>query len=162
MARRTLTANDLRALAEAADGVRDRPAYVVWGPDGPELKAEPPSASADVIFECATSNIVPNRAKLRSMTIDPPMVTTGGAAVTDLATLHDAMFWSEAAVEKFVLPYYIRSGGPELAERIRKAFNHPSVIAIAHLPDSAPILLTAIRSRNGMEALTLSELEALL
>ncbi|HEY8309798.1 MAG TPA: hypothetical protein VIG47_04545 [Gemmatimonadaceae bacterium] len=162
MGKRTLTANDLRALAEAADGARDKPAYVVWGDDGPELKTERPPASTEVIFECATNNVVPNRAKLHSITLDPPVVTSHGKTVTDIVTRYDAMFWSEAALEKFVLPYYLGSGKPELVDRIRKAFNHASVVAIMHLPDSSPIILSSIQSSEGVRALTLHEFEALL
>jgi hypothetical protein len=160
MAKRSLTANDLRALAEAADGIRDKPAYVVWGDAGPELKTKRPAASTEVIFECVTDNIVPHRAKLRSITLEPSVMTTHGRPVTDIATRYDAMFWSEAAVEKFVLPYYIQSGHPELVDRLRKAFKHASVMAVAHLPESSPLLLISTESGNEVRALTLQEFEA--
>ena len=156
---RRMTANDLRKLAEAVDGIRDVPAYVVWGKDGPAVTEERPELE-DVIFECMTKNTDPNRAKFRSITLDPPVVRSDGHPMTDIAAQFDAMFWSEAAVEKFVLPYYIRMGTPEEVSRIRKAFNHESVFAAIHMPDSTSYMLTSIRRRAALEALTLQEFEA--
>ncbi len=158
---RQMTANDLRKLAEAVDGIRDVPAYVVWGKDGPTVTKERPE-HGEPIFECMTKNTEPGRAKFRSITLDPAVVKADGKPMTDIAAQFDAMFWTEAAVEKFVLPYYMRMEAPEEVSRIRKAFNHESVFATTHMPDSTTCMLTSIRSRNSLEALTLREFEALL
>jgi hypothetical protein len=45
---------------------------------------------------------------------------------------YDAFFWSEAALRKFVLPYYANLIGPEYATEIRAAFRDPEVLLMAH------------------------------
>ncbi|HEY5086674.1 MAG TPA: hypothetical protein VII66_04860 [Gemmatimonadaceae bacterium] len=159
MEKRQLTANDLRKLAEAVDGIRDEPAYVVWGTNGPEVQTNRP-ASEDVMFECMTKNENPDRAELRSIILDPPVVTSDGKLLADLAARADAMFWSEAAVEKFVIPYYVRFSTSQEVDRIRKAFSHASVVALIHLPDSTSLVLTSVRTGRAMEILTLQEFES--
>jgi hypothetical protein len=156
---RRMTAGDLRRLAEAVDGVRDVPAYVVWGTDGPVVTQDRPHAD-EVVFECMTNNSVPQRTRLRSITLEPALVTSDGKPVPDIAVRFDAAFWSEAAVEKFVLPYYTRMATVSEAVRMRKAFNHTSVAAMLHMPDSTSRMLTSIRRSGALEALTLLEFEA--
>lgn len=162
MARRTLSANELRRLAEAVDGVRDRSAYIVWGANGPVVKTSV-GQSDDVMAECETSNVVGNRPKFTSITIDPPLVDDRGTPVTDFASRYDAMFWSEAAVEKFVLPYYLRFRTPKQVDEIRTLFNHPSVYSILHLPLTDCIFTSTARTKGRtLEALTAAELRAAL
>ncbi len=158
MEERQLTANDLRRLAEAVDGIRDQPAYVTWGKYGPEVTTEPPAAR-DVIFECVTKSAQPDRAKLRLITVDSGIVDAGGRPITDLATRADAMFWSEAAVEKFVLPYYIRSSTPGEVARMAKAFDNVNVVATTHMPDSTSMLIVRGGDAN-LRMVTLQEFEA--
>lgn len=159
MEARRITAGDLRKLAEAVDGVRDVPAYVVWGKDGPVVTQDRPAAD-EVVFECVTNNSVPQRTRLYSITLEPSVVTSDGTPVTNVATRFDAVFWSEAAVEKFVLPYYTRVATAAEAVRMRRAFNHTSVAAMMHMPDSTSRMLTNVRRSGALEALTLSEFEA--
>ncbi len=154
-----ITASDLRRLAEAVDGVRDVPAYVVWGKDGPVVTQDRPPAD-EVVFECVTNNSVPQRARLHSITLEPGVVTSDGKPVTNFAAKFDAIFWSEAAVEKFVLPYYARVATVGEAARMRKAFNHPSVAAMIHMPDSTSGMLSNVRRSGALEALTVAEFEA--
>lgn len=162
MARRTLSANELRRLAEAVDGIRDTKAYVVWGANGPEVKTSV-AAGDDVIAECETNNVVGNRPRFRSIGIDPPLVDRSGRPVKDLASHYDAMFWSEPAVEKFVLPYYLRFHTPAEVDAIRSAFNHVSVYAVIHPPLSDFLCLSSARTDGKtLEALTLEELRAAL
>lgn len=158
MEARQLTAGDLRRLAEAVDGIRDVPAYVVWGESGPVITKDPP-APEEVIFQCMTKSATPDRTKLRSIALDPAVVAPDGK-VMDVAGQFDAMFWSEAAVEKFVLPYYMHVGTPDEVTRILDAFNHASVAAMLHLPDSTHCVLTSVRRRSSFEVLTLKEFEA--
>lgn len=162
MARRTLSANELRRLAEAVDGVRDQSAYIVWGANGPEVKTSV-GRSDDVMAECETNNIVRARATFDAITSDPRIVDDTGAPITDFASRYDAMFWSEAAVEKFVLPYYLRFRTPEEVDEIRTLFNHPSVYSILHLPLTDCIFTSSARTDGRtVEALTAAELRAAL
>jgi hypothetical protein len=162
MARRTLSANELRRLAEAVDGIRDRKAYVVWGADGPEVKTRV-SATDDVMAECETTNVVRGRSRFDSISIDPPLVDRGGKRVSDVASRCDALFWSEPAVEKFVLPYYLRFRTPRQVDTIRDLFDQPSVYAIMHLPLSGCVFLASTRTEGRtIEALTQEELQAAL
>lgn len=162
MARRTLSANELRRLAEAVDGIRDEKAYVVWGESGPEVKTSVEKGD-DVMAECETRNVVSGRSRFHSIIVDPPVVDGSGRRVTDFASRYDAMFWSEAAVEKFVLPYYLRFRTPADVDTIRTLFNHPSVYSIVHLPLTDCIFLTSARTDGkAIEALTLEELRAAL
>lgn len=159
MARRTLSANELRRLAEAVDGMRDQPAYIVWGANGPEVKTGI-GRGDDVMAECETSNVVRERPRFTSITVAPPVVDDSGTPVTDIASRYDAMFWTEAAVEKFVLPYYLRFLTPADVDVIRVLFNRPLVYAIAHLPLTDCIFLTSVRTGGKrIEALTLEEMK---
>jgi len=147
-------------IAEAVDGVRDTKAYVVWGRTGPEVRTQLEPGD-DVMVECETDNAVKRRARLAAITLDPAVTDGAGRPVTDIATRYDAMFWSESAVEKFVLPYYMRYRTPAEVGRIRGAFDHPSIYAMVHPPASGVLLMTSIRSKGkSLEALTLEEFEA--
>lgn len=164
-----LSADDLRKIAESVDGIRDKPAYVFWTESGPQVTSERPS-DEDLILECETQNDVRPRPKFRSIALDPPMLAKKdavpgdpGKPVRNAAVEFDALCWSEAAVDKFILPYYIRLNTPEYVGRILKAFNHPDAYAIAHVPLSDIMFLTALRTKGeALEALTLEEFEALL
>lgn len=157
MERRHLTANDLRRLAEAVDGVRDETAYVVWGNTGPEVRTQRP-ASDEVIFECMTSNSEPERARIRAITLHPPVVASDGTPLTDFATRFDAMFWSEAAVEKFMIPYYIRFSSREHIDRMRAAFKQKHVVAMLHLPETTSRFLVRVGGGEALSVLSLDEM----
>ena len=160
MARRTLSANELRRLAEAVDGIRDAKAYVIWGASGPEVRTSV-KPTDDVMAECETRNVVHHRRSFDSITIDPPVVDGRGRPVRDLAKRYDAMFWSEAAVEKFALPYYLRFRTPAEVDAIRTAFDQASVCAMIHPPLSDCLYLSSARTDGKtLEVLTLAELRA--
>lgn len=160
MDRRPLTANELRRLAEAVDGIRDEPAYVVWSGGKPKVTRRLLDTD-ELIVECETKSDLPARPAFNSIVLDPPMVDQHRVPVTKLSSKYDAMFWSEAAVEKFVIPYYARINTANDVARIRKAFNHQSVYAMVHLPLTEVSVLTALRTGGkGVEALSLREFEA--
>lgn len=165
MAKRSLTASELRRLAEAADGIRDQTAYVVWGTNGPEVKTRLEKGD-ELIVECETSSEVKARPVFKSIALDPPIVDSEGNPVTHVEAKYDAMFWSEAAVEKFVIPYYARFMTPDDLVRIMTAFNHPASIAMIHPPLSDAQFVTSLRTsrtgKSGVEVLGLREFEALL
>ncbi|MGI9091259.1 MAG: hypothetical protein ACR2GG_09165 [Gemmatimonadaceae bacterium] len=160
--RPTLTANQLRRLAEKVDGMRDQTVYVVWVDGKPRVKSELEQGD-ELIFTCETKNRVPQRPKFKSIALDPPVLNADGTVITDVAERFDAMFWSEAAVEKFVLPYYSRFKTADEINRLQRVFNQPSVYALVHMPDTSSFVLTSIRTgEKGLEILTIQELEGLL
>jgi hypothetical protein len=59
----------------------------------------------------------------------------GGADICLDGDKYDAVFWSNAAVEKFLVPYYTNVGGPEEAMRML-AQNKQDMMVIVHLPGS--------------------------
>lgn len=165
MAKRSITASELRRLAEAADGIRDQPAYLVWGAQGPEVKTTL-GKDDELIVECETKNSVQSRPAFKTITLDPPVVDRDGKPVTHVAGQYDAMFWSEAAVEKFVVPYYAQFNTAHHIARIMTAFNHPASIGMIHPPLSdikfMTSMRTAVRKQDGVEILSLNEFEAML
>jgi hypothetical protein len=165
MAKRTLTASELRRLAEAADGIRDQAAYVVWGAHGPEVKTKLGKGD-ELIVECDTRSQVADRPEFQAITLDPPMVDSAGNPVSHVQSKYDAMFWSEASVEKFVIPYYSRFMTPHHLVRIMAAFNHPATTAMIHPPLSEIQFLTSVRTakagQKGVEVMGLKEFEAAL
>jgi hypothetical protein len=162
MEKRLLTADELRKLAEAVDGIRDRSAYLVWTASGEPQAKTSLDPDDELIVECETRNAAPERQSFRSIMLDPPMLDEKGNPVTDLPAKYDAMFWSEAAVEKFVLPYYARLNKPSVVTAMLQAFNHPSVCAVIHPPLSYIRFVTSIRTGDrGFEALDLREFESL-
>ena len=72
--------------------------------------------------------------------------TVSGAAIRlslgdrPLQDEFDAFWWSESAIEKFVLPYYLRlvgsTGIAELEDGFRRGFRRGVVAGLAHRPDS--------------------------
>lgn len=70
----------------------------------------------DVVVRTATNAVAPARPVLSSMSVgvDGPVVHG------DMAAKYDAIFWSEAAVEKFVIPYYAAKSMWRAAHVIRQ------------------------------------------
>lgn len=149
-----LTANDVRRLAEALDGYRGDPVQVVlrdgalvWLPNG-----EQPKTGDRPLFDVQTKDTNPARPALKAIRLEP-MVTApgGGDAVDDVLTVFDALFWTEAAVSKFVLPYYMRFYSPEDVHKLWLAFlgmnadgtldGENEILAFGHLPFSEPSLV---------------------
>lgn len=160
MDKRPITANELRKLAEAADGIRDEPAFLVWRDGIPKITRRVES-SDELIMECRTPASAPRRPSFKSIHLDPPMVDQAQVPVPDIATRFDAMFWSDSAFEKFAVPYYARISTQNELERIRAAFYSSTTFAMIHPPLSNATFLSSARTGgNGLEALTLRDLEA--
>jgi hypothetical protein len=117
-------ANEVRKLAEAADGTRGRDVFFVV--DGDELKP-------------ATSRPGPGK----GITVNTEFHGPGLRGAESLTVTHgtippnaDAAFTSQSAFEKFVLPYYIRTRSvDELKEMLTKAYAEGITCAF-HDPDS--------------------------
>lgn len=132
-----IESHKLRALAEAADGVRGNRVFLVHraATDTFDIVAVVDNATDTVILECRTMNTMPNRPEVEKVDFKvrgkPPKELKGDK--------FDAVFWTESAVEKFVLPYYARLFGPESGTRINALladFNQTDVAGVVHLPKS--------------------------
>jgi hypothetical protein len=153
---RTMSYQDLRKMAEAAASFRGKEFWMVIGPEGWEARTEEPEPGPDhVAIRCRND---PTAAR--------PEVTraelgTSAVAKADLLRLKvggreeraDAVFWSAAAVEKFLVPYYASVYGNQAAPEIAKlvqvldsppvgggegdpAGASPDAFALAHIPRS--------------------------
>jgi len=163
MAKRPLTANELRKLAEAADGIRDKTAYVVWSGDEPQVKTKLDEGD-ELIVECETRNSASGRSAFKSITLDPPLIDADGNVIENIVDKYDAMFWSESAIEKFVIPYYAHVRSPRDLQRIGDAYIHPTTMALLHPPASNIQYMMARRSaksgKEGVEVLDLKDFES--
>lgn len=131
--KRTLTANDLRWLGEGADGDRDKDCVVAWV--GNELKVvEKKSSGPDepLVLHVRTPSRGPGmRGGLKvSITFekDEPI---------PLDSTIDAIFLTQSAVEKFVLPYYMRMQDPEWIAETRDALYRKDIVATLHASPSS-------------------------
>lgn len=129
--RRTLTANQLRRLAEWADGVRGVTLQMVVDDQGARLEQvrdfdEVPPGT--VLISTESRN--PNRKIPARVDVIKP--STGKPHSLDTKRF-DAVCWSEAALEKFFVPYYVRFYSEEEFAKLRNAFSTGEVIAVAHI-----------------------------
>lgn len=173
----------LRLIAEAASGARGVPVQFVALPDGTIEenrkgdRVPPPDA---VVIPAFTKDKVPNKPQLTEALIQ----AEGVDKPIDLLNLPngmgaaDAVFWSESAVEKFLIPYYASVYGNQAALAVGdllEAFHgdrggrgevtplDAETYALAHIPKSEYVLLggksdigndLAVIYRDGTNALT--------
>jgi len=110
----TLNAEQLRILSDAASGYRGGdPFWIIYRGDEPPTVVRAATPPADAVF-CVKTREVENRPKPTAVIIDCDGTTR------DLAESYDAVFWSEAAVEKFVFPYYASKSLWEAASVLEK------------------------------------------
>lgn len=142
----SLNANDLRAIAEAADAIRNTDACLVSVQDASGVG----SLAVMTLLEAAQQNLTPI---VVIRTNDVPAllqprrtisvlagqnVMIDGAPATSLNAF-DAIFTSLSAVDKFVIPYYARFQTLAQCENIRNQFASDSnAVALLHLPESQP------------------------
>ena len=119
-----LTANDLRRLAEGADGTRDKDLYFgVQNDSISRLPVKPPTGTY------VTVHTGWNGPGLRGT----EKVSVTNCNVPDTA---DAAFTSQSAFEKFALPYYVRTKSiAELKDMLDK-FYEEGVVCVYHEPSS--------------------------
>lgn len=153
---RTSTANKLRWLAEAADGMRDQDCVVVW--------------VAEDTLGVVREQDVDGRERLMTLKVHTP--SSGGGGMSGNAEVKltydgqpvplpadtDAVFLSQAAVEKFVLPYYTRMESPEWIANKKAELFARNIVAAAHrepsitqpVPEgSGATLLPLVRGSDG-------------
>ena len=121
----TPTANDLRRLAEAADGMRGETVCLVDAGKYFDVVPSHDVGDKPVILSMLTPN---DGSNLQGATFT---ISHGGVEYTNPNV--DAIFLSQSAVEKFLLPYYARFQTPRELEQIRDRLYHtPGVVAAVH------------------------------
>jgi hypothetical protein len=125
----TLTANDLRRLAEHADGCRGDLMEITGEQAGGKIRrigstsmAKPGSLLIQTPFKNPGRKL-PKSVALTTQSDTPHTLDTG---------YFDSVFWGEAAMEKFLIPYYIRFSDDDVA-KIREAIDSEDIIALAHV-----------------------------
>lgn len=131
----------LRRLAEKADGLRDQDLALVQRADG-QLDVIPIDlvGEGQVLYRLRTPSRYPadQRPQFELVLTPPPP-----GAPFDARARYDALFWSESAVEKFLLPYYHRVRTPEQVLELARAFrDNPNVYAVGHVPPTEYDLLS--------------------
>ncbi|MEO8621151.1 MAG: hypothetical protein ABI625_08800 [bacterium] len=132
----TLRANDLRRLAEAADNCDNRTVHAVVL-DADKFSVVPLSdvAGRPVVMQIDNSSDMPAAGK-NGQTSEASIVVNGtplSLRTPPLDILPDCAFWGEAAMRKFVVPYYTREMTPEELADLWAAIRAPEVIAITHV-----------------------------
>jgi hypothetical protein len=158
----TMSYQDLRKMAEAAASLRGEEFWMVIGPEGWEARTTEPEPGPDhVAIRC--------RNEPTAVRPEVTRAELGTAAVenADLLRLKvdgreeraDAVFWSAAAVEKFLVPYYASVYGNQAAPEIAKlvqvldsppvgggggdaAGTSPDAFALAHIPRSEYVVVS--------------------
>lgn len=107
----------LRALAEHACALSTEPQYFMFkaGEHGFRQKTTtemPEMEPGDLVIPAFTPTVPPQRPRLQGVWCDSEDGDTA-----NLARGSDAMFWSDGAIEQFMLPYYASKGGLQLGLR---------------------------------------------
>jgi hypothetical protein len=138
-----LSATRLRELAEAADGLRGVPLKLAFV-DGDYRIVDANARTADdrTIPVATASTKDPDSVKVEDIAITPaPKIAPDASGNTKVSQVFDALFWSESAVEKFLIPYYARLKDTRFLDQLRRDFRDKSVYMIGHLPWTAPVPL---------------------
>lgn len=151
-----LNSTQLRQIAEMVDGMRGMPFAAC---DGKRIWMSPtdPTAPGVVTIPVDANDVVPRRRSITRITItldgggDPPQTLELFPQTGDFP---DALFWTESAVQKFMVPYYAakHASDPHVDKVIRDlldlfdgkkkpkgretADGTVQVFAMAHLPKS--------------------------
>lgn len=142
----TISANQLRWLAEAADGQRDTSLLLKIDQRG-TVTLQPKGASA----------VAPGEVEI--LTPSEGQGCPGDTVLTidyqgnsmPLAKA-DAIFWTQSAVEKFVLPYYTRFRTPNEIQSLKDLLFTAGCVAAVHYPPSITLGLA-----GGVKGLTVSQ-----
>ena len=128
-ARGTITADDLRRVAEWADGVRggeyrlSMNAPLPGGGTGFGLERVDGNSSPADEISISTPRRVPNKKSPPVfMLVDP---ATGENIRVDTQK-HDAIFWGEVSAEKFLIPYYTKFLDDAGMKTLREAIADPA------------------------------------
>jgi hypothetical protein len=131
-----LSAGALRRLADKADGLRDKhPLLVVDSKDEVDVVIEADlRADQHPLIDLETPNDGPGLCFKPTIRLIVNGTEFGEGTQLDQA---DAVFTSQSAVEKFLLPYYMRVRTPaQVAEIARAMFDDEFTVCGHHLPGS--------------------------
>lgn len=104
---------------EAIDAIAGREGFGVFGPYTPELGEE----------------LRPNLPS--SLNVEKVYVKVEGVAdLIEVDERFDALFWSPAAIEKFVFPYYCGAEGLDYTVRVRDEYVNRDAYLMAHSDDT--------------------------
>jgi hypothetical protein len=154
-----ISAGRLRELAEAADGMRGVPLKLAFV-DGDYRIVDATVQTADdrTLPVNTPSTKDPASAKIDDIVITPaPRIAPDANGNTRVSQVFDALFWSESAVEKFLIPYYARIKDTRFLDQLRRDFRDKSVYMIGHLPWTIPVPLEPEESLYVMAPRTAEE-----
>lgn len=128
-----LSANELRWLAEAADGKRDRSCAIVIGDNGRPIVVEENQAGAR--DRLGVNTYTPFEGDGMRVAAKVRLIFADGSTA-DLPDDTDAVFLTQTAVGKFVLPYYLRMQTPDWVDRKKAELFKANVVAAVHAEPS--------------------------
>jgi hypothetical protein len=139
--KRTISPRELRIAAEAANGLRDDEALTLVYRDKPSpltgdrrrgvVVRKGPLQADDVDLGIAIEADAED--KKDAMTEPVGVFIDYGKGLVDLKGYDvDAVFWSESAIDKFVLPYYVSLLNVQDFEALRAIKRDPFVMALMH------------------------------
>jgi|SRR5690348_10839340 len=135
-----IDANELRRLAEKADGYRNEDLALAIVEE--ETSGGGTRKRLDVVKLSSTRDPVLCRIRTKGRKKDIPFdidIKPTPINAKDIRKTYDALFWSESAVRKFVRLYYSELMDlPQLAQLEDAFVNDDSVALIAHIPPSEP------------------------
>lgn len=125
--------HELRSLAEYASSIRGKDAYFVRGEDGWEVHTDPGELSGRQAIR-VYNRPLPDRPQVFSGHLRARRGEHGPVTEANLMALPDphnpgktveadAVFWTESAVEKFLVPYYASVFGDQADVEIEKLLN---------------------------------------
>ena len=149
----TISANTLRFAGEVADSFREELASLVFDPATKELEVVPANEvgknkeellriRTDFRGEGMRAPGLKVQLSLDGQTYDQGKIPNFNEA--------DAVFLTQSAVAKFLLPYYMRFKSPAQVQNLEnKLFNNADVIAAYHIPGSwtFPIMRVGVAKR---------------
>jgi hypothetical protein len=139
-----ISAHEMQRLAEKASGLRTLDPVLVIDTSG-NVDVVPQKEKRDdqtALLKLVTSGSGPGLTRNPRIELVLDDVVVGKGSELDQA---DAVFTSQSAVEKFVLPYYSHFKSPQEVEQIANTlFSNPLVIAGHHLPGSGYGVVKAV------------------
>ena len=132
-----VNANELHAIAEAADGTRDKDFVLVVHDNKLVIREGTKADYPNALVGVRTKETAVPRNVEPEVYIRP--IADNDVFKGELHRGYDAVFWKSSAIRKFVLPYYahrwMRSGAKNLLTEVD---NNPNAIAMLHDPHSDP------------------------
>jgi len=151
-----VTLRQLRELVETASGQRVQPLAVVDDGAG-KVSIEPLATTTSNVLLTLPANLEGAKPhfQIRLPDVDRTKLKNPPPS-DDFGDYADAVFWSIAAIEKFVLPYYAQfTPLDEVAGKLSEFKDNPDVHAFIHLPDSETVdgqtfrLAALVQSKTG-------------